>query len=261
MQDFNQRRGDTSANDYTIGIFQSIGFKEFHDYLLLDSDQQESAQGQKLFRQGKDQMMTATRRYARKQTKWIKQRFMRTDRQCPPVYAVDSTDPGLWETAVQTPAFKVVQAYLDGDLASISHLALTVDPANAYSFQDTRQMLTCDVCHVSLKGKLQFEAHVKGRKHHQQLRHSKMRLLMSLQGVNDLESCKMQLESVLRELIVKEPSTNIVMESPKADQIMLVLPAKESGSLKEDIKASCKWIRDVQVDYFLSEKPKNDTPL
>lgn len=256
-QDFNQKRGDTSANDYTIGIFQSIGFKEFHKYLLLDAEKQEASEGQKAFLEGKEQMMAATRRYARKQTKWIAQRFMRSDRQCPPIYAVDSTDPSLWENAAQKPAFKVVQAYLDGDLAGISHLALSVDPATAYSFQDTRQMLTCDVCGVSLKGQLQYKAHVQGRKHQHVLRKSKMRLRLSLHDDVDLEARKVQLEAVLRDHLT-DPSINIVIDSPRNDQIHLVFPAKDdSVALKEKITTSCSWIRDVEVDYFLSEKPKD----
>ena len=93
MQDFNKKRlasDDSSTPDYTVGIFQSIGFKEFHDYLLLGVQEQEGHSGQKLFKEGKDQMMLATRRYARRQVKWIRQRFLRNgiDRQCPPVYGV-----------------------------------------------------------------------------------------------------------------------------------------------------------------------------
>ena len=31
--------------DYSLGIFQSIGFKEFHDYLLLDEDKKQTEIG------------------------------------------------------------------------------------------------------------------------------------------------------------------------------------------------------------------------
>ena len=41
--------------DYTHGIFQSIGFKEFHSYLLLSDEERESASGEKLLKQGKIQ--------------------------------------------------------------------------------------------------------------------------------------------------------------------------------------------------------------
>jgi len=38
--------------DYTLGIFQSIGFKEFHDYVTLSEVERESEAGQKLLLEG-----------------------------------------------------------------------------------------------------------------------------------------------------------------------------------------------------------------
>ena len=52
---------ENNSADYTVGIFQSIGFKEFHDYLKLGTEEQKGPLGQKLFEEGKEQMMLATR--------------------------------------------------------------------------------------------------------------------------------------------------------------------------------------------------------
>ena len=52
---------ENNSADYTVGIFQSIGFKEFHNYLKLGIDEQKGPLGQKLFEDGKEQMMLATR--------------------------------------------------------------------------------------------------------------------------------------------------------------------------------------------------------
>ena len=79
FQEYNKKRGEDIA-DYTVGIFQSIGFKEFHNYLLLAEEEQNSVSGKDLFENGKELMMIATRQYARRQTKWIRQRFLRSDR-------------------------------------------------------------------------------------------------------------------------------------------------------------------------------------
>jgi len=38
--------------DYTLGIFQTIGFKEFHDYLLLSAEEKQTARGRKLLQEG-----------------------------------------------------------------------------------------------------------------------------------------------------------------------------------------------------------------
>ena len=39
--------------DYTRGVFQAIGFKEFHDYLLLSENERKSEHGAKLFANGR----------------------------------------------------------------------------------------------------------------------------------------------------------------------------------------------------------------
>mgnify|MGYP001797363754 FL=1 len=39
-------------NQYTRGMFQCIGFKEFHEYLILDTTQRHSPHGQLLLQQG-----------------------------------------------------------------------------------------------------------------------------------------------------------------------------------------------------------------
>lgn len=62
--------------DYTRGIFQSIGFKEFHQYLVLSEEERATESGQKKFIESLDNLKLATRRYARKQNKIIKNRFL-----------------------------------------------------------------------------------------------------------------------------------------------------------------------------------------
>lgn len=62
--------------DYTKGIFQSIGFKEFHKYLMLSDAEKYSETGKQIFQTGLEELKIATRRYARKQVKWIRNRFL-----------------------------------------------------------------------------------------------------------------------------------------------------------------------------------------
>lgn len=71
-----------SEADYTKGIFQAIGFKEFHQYLLLHEEDRNSEKGSKLFHAGVDALKLVTKRYARRQLRWINNRFLRkTSRQ------------------------------------------------------------------------------------------------------------------------------------------------------------------------------------
>ncbi len=46
-------RTHTESENYTRGIFQAIGFKEFHDYLLLSDIERKSEHGEKLFANGR----------------------------------------------------------------------------------------------------------------------------------------------------------------------------------------------------------------
>jgi len=46
-------RISTQPKTYTRGIFQAIGFKEFHDYLLLSDNERNSEQGQTVFANGR----------------------------------------------------------------------------------------------------------------------------------------------------------------------------------------------------------------
>ena len=59
---------------------------------------------------GVEQLQLATRQYARKQIKWIRQRFLHPHRNCPDVYKLDSTKyPDNWTEDVYNPAVDIVQ--------------------------------------------------------------------------------------------------------------------------------------------------------
>ncbi|KAJ9587240.1 hypothetical protein L9F63_019219, partial [Diploptera punctata] len=72
-----QRLIENIEPNYTKGIFQSIGFKEFHEYLVLSPEDRKTEKGTKLFKLGIDALKLVTRRYARKQIRWITNRFLR----------------------------------------------------------------------------------------------------------------------------------------------------------------------------------------
>ena len=82
---------------------------------MLSPEEQKDPKGQKLFQAGKEQMMLATRQYARRQKKWIRQRFLRGDRECPPVYGLDSTQPALWDSQVRILKIRIFEFFLVGN--------------------------------------------------------------------------------------------------------------------------------------------------
>ena len=65
------------SSDFQLGIFQSIGFKEFDEYLSMPTDVQVEKK-EALFEQCVAEMKSATRRYARYQVRWVKNRFIKS---------------------------------------------------------------------------------------------------------------------------------------------------------------------------------------
>ncbi|KAG6813113.1 hypothetical protein H0H92_013967 [Tricholoma furcatifolium] len=56
--------------DYTLGIYQSIGYKEFHDYLSTPEA------SQKIFDSAVERMKLSTRQYAKRQISWIRNKLL-----------------------------------------------------------------------------------------------------------------------------------------------------------------------------------------
>jgi tRNA A37 N6-isopentenylltransferase MiaA len=79
------------SNDFQCGIFQSIGFKEFDKYFeyksnkanLNDVTEIKDSKEEELFARGVYDMKNSTKRYARYQIRWVKNKFIKSkqDRQ------------------------------------------------------------------------------------------------------------------------------------------------------------------------------------
>ena len=138
----------------------SIGFKEFHKYLLLPEENRDTDQAKALFKDGVEQLKLVTRRYARKQVKWIRNRFLkRRGSRVPPVYGVDSSDASLWHTQVHKPASAVVEAYLQEREPTIPCLPVAENPSEP-------QHNKCEICGGRvLVTTFEWNVHLKSRKH------------------------------------------------------------------------------------------------
>ncbi|XP_078047163.1 tRNA dimethylallyltransferase [Augochlora pura] len=170
---YNEQRIATNAlPDYTKGIFQSIGFKEFHRYLMLSEEERREKKGQELLQEGIDNLKLVTKRYARIQEKWIRNRIIRrVDRQVPPVYTLDCSDMKIWETSVYKKAVSIVEAVLRGEKPeqtavneSIANIKIT-DSSN-------EECRYCDICERFFVGE-QFDVHLRSNKHQKVLKKKK----------------------------------------------------------------------------------------
>ncbi|XP_076291940.1 tRNA dimethylallyltransferase [Lasioglossum baleicum] len=167
-----QRIASNTLPDYTKGIFQSIGFKEFHSYLVLSEEEKREKKGQELLQEGIDNLKLVTERYAKTQGKWVRNRIIRrSDRQVPHVYALDTTNVKNWDTAVYEKAVSIVEAILRGEKPEQKPLNESVVDSKVTD-SSNEELHYCDVCEKYLIGE-QWNAHINGMKHYRTAKRKK----------------------------------------------------------------------------------------
>uniref|UniRef100_A0AAQ4Q5J0 tRNA isopentenyltransferase 1 n=1 Tax=Gasterosteus aculeatus aculeatus TaxID=481459 RepID=A0AAQ4Q5J0_GASAC len=143
---FNLQRVQDNSQNYQHGIFQSIGFKEFHDYLTKNSFNNLQ---QPPLTAGIEALKIATRRYARKQNKWVRNRFLkRPGDSVPVVYGLDVTDASRWEETVLNPALQILE--------SLSKPAVQPIRAEGAQQRNKRSRHACDQCDKVIIGDLEW---------------------------------------------------------------------------------------------------------
>ncbi|KAM7383946.1 hypothetical protein PAMA_011346 [Pampus argenteus] len=158
---FNQQKVQDGSQDYQHGIFQSIGFKEFHDYLTAPES---STQHEKdmLRDKGIEALKIATRRYARKQNKWVRNRFLkRPGHNVPAVYGLNVTDLSKWEETVLNPALQILDSLSKGEEPAVAPIRVQREERG-----NKRTHHTCDLCDKVIIGDMNWTAHLNSKKHH-----------------------------------------------------------------------------------------------
>uniref|UniRef100_A0A8C5ME42 tRNA dimethylallyltransferase n=1 Tax=Leptobrachium leishanense TaxID=445787 RepID=A0A8C5ME42_9ANUR len=181
LKDFHKRYNETlisqSGPDYQHGIFQTIGFKEFHDYLVTEDGSNTNTK-EVLLQKGIEALKQRTQKYARKQNKWVQHRFLaRPGPNVPPVYGLDVTDLSVWDESVLQPALEILRSFKQGQTPAIRPLQMTCDEN-----ENKRSRHICDVCDRVIIGDREWAAHTKSKSH---VHHAKKR---RLEGENDRES-------------------------------------------------------------------------
>ena len=141
-----------------------IGFKEFHEYLMSNDRSQDS----ELFDECLMQMKTVTRRYAKKQIKWITNRFLgSSDRELPLMFSLDATDSTRWDR-LQQRAFEIMHLWLENEPFPDSLKALTRAPKGIHQ----RGTHFCQRCRMTLQDSHQWEIHLASKGHKKQARNN-----------------------------------------------------------------------------------------
>lgn len=170
-------------HDYTKGVLQTIGFKEFIPYLekypkeednrILKYLEQETTaehsppESLLLLNTCLTELKLVTRRYSKKQIKWVKNRLLgNLKRQVPPIYGLDTSDPSKWSEIVYTPAEKVLDSYMNETPVGIKPLS-KIETSREGMNEETSHY--CKTCEKILIGDYQYQLHMKGNKHKKRL--------------------------------------------------------------------------------------------
>ncbi|CAF3842449.1 unnamed protein product [Rotaria sordida] len=151
--------------NYTRGIFQAIGFKEFHDYLLLSNIKRKSEHGEKVFANAIERLKLSTRQYSKYQEKWLRMRLLqRVEKHSPNVYELDTTNLSLWYENVEQRAEAIIDAFLKDE--KIPFDALPKTPIDEPVYEQN----TCLACQRVFHMKSQWLDHLKSKQHKRVLR-------------------------------------------------------------------------------------------
>jgi hypothetical protein len=104
-------------------------------------------------------LKAVTRRYARTQDQWIRNRFVKRG---VPVTKLDTSDVTLWQTAVLQPACDAVAALLRGD---VPRVPLVNDADRVMEWRKHE----CTVCQRQFNGQHEWQQHVSSQRHRRQL--------------------------------------------------------------------------------------------
>nr|XP_009940316.1 PREDICTED: tRNA dimethylallyltransferase, mitochondrial [Opisthocomus hoazin] len=153
--------------DYQHGIFQSIGFKEFHEYLVTEGSCSPETSAL-LLQKGIQALKQVTKRYARRQNKWVRNRFLkRPGPNVPPVYGLEVSDLLRWEEDVLEPALEIVESFMQGREPPAEPVKMECDVN-----ENKRSHRVCELCDRVIIGDREWAAHTRSKSH---LHHLKKR--------------------------------------------------------------------------------------
>ncbi|KAK4058460.1 tRNA dimethylallyltransferase, mitochondrial [Microbotryomycetes sp. JL221] len=154
-------RDGAGQTDFSKGIYQAIGYKEFQQYLVATDHGQETkdVQVQRLFTKALEDMKTSTRQYAKRQVKWIKTKLLPAARQANEdvhVFLLDATEflkhDQLPEPALLSPV-------------AAAHLSTATSHSETAAIKVVCDVCTTDASKPFMVEERQLAAHRKTRAH------------------------------------------------------------------------------------------------
>ncbi|XP_064137850.1 tRNA dimethylallyltransferase isoform X2 [Loxodonta africana] len=136
---YNQKKVAENSQDYQHGIFQSIGFKEFHEFLTTEGKCTPETSNQ-LLKKGPGPSV-------------------------PPVYGLEVSDVSKWEESVLEPALEIVQSFIQGHKPATAPIKMPCSET-----ENKRSYHMCDLCDRIIIGDREWAAHMKSKSHLYQLK-------------------------------------------------------------------------------------------
>lgn len=181
----NEARSDTmpsSPLDFTHGVFQSIGFRAFHQYLTDPSPSEVKYQA------AVQNLKTANHQYAKRQVSWIRNKLLPTIQASKSsegtegvdMYLLDATEPQQWTSQVRDAANNLMEGFLKRDtppdprtLSSAAQrmLSVPIKATDPTAILLARKKILCPVCTVDealpvmIEEGSEWEVHARSKVH------------------------------------------------------------------------------------------------
>ncbi|KAG5520213.1 hypothetical protein PMAC_001290 [Pneumocystis sp. 'macacae'] len=185
LQNYIENNVHSNISNNLRGIWQAIGFKAFLPYLELPEDTLSTVK-HTYFMRSIAAMQLATRQYARKQIKWIRNKLYPLCCSSGPdirFYLLDATNPTDWETKIQNLAITLVKDFLHNcqgpDPLSLNATAMQLlAPKKILNYTLQTELwkhYVCSICKMSSGepfvaiGLPQWLIHIHGRRHRTRL--------------------------------------------------------------------------------------------
>ncbi|KAI9249733.1 IPP transferase-domain-containing protein [Phascolomyces articulosus] len=173
---------------YQRGLWQAIGYKEFDPYFTaIETNDTSEQELEKIRKECTERMKSATRRYAKRQVQWIRNKLLPIVNKSEDVdiFLLDATDLDAWDSNVRNKAIDIATAFWENkplpDATSLGSVAASLlSPSSKTMDSQTRvltwQKHTCHTCRTQtgepliLHGDLEWKQHVTSRSHRKGLK-------------------------------------------------------------------------------------------
>ncbi|KAK0840422.1 tRNA dimethylallyltransferase, mitochondrial [Friedmanniomyces endolithicus] len=172
--------------DKTRGIWASIGYKDFKEYMQVLQSEKASEKNLEYWKHNApSKTKDSTRQYAKRQVRWIRSKFINSLPASNMLYLLDGSDIPAFDDAVVDPAVDLTSPFLAAELmpdpSSLSPAAaemlqparLHYDDSTASPEKWTKQH--CETCDVTCVVESQWWQHMGSKAHKKAVSKSKQR--------------------------------------------------------------------------------------